>query len=155
LNSIAESGAGANDIHDKRVAQLYSMSKSTITVDCSYIPPASQYESGPIEDGSLELKLPKYDTYREETSDCSIQRNPYDKQDIRYKYCLESNAKIIARNMKEDSEIHAEENTKRANANSLWLRTRIITKTIPLWSKCPESVEVGYNKYTNIWKILE
>ncbi len=164
LNSIAESGAGANDIHDKRVAQLDFMRKSAITVDCYYIPPASQYESGPIEDHSTELT--KYSTYsyRRDTRDCSIAPKIAGYEDSwlsNYKYCLQSNARIIAENAKEDAQVHAkaaaeqtEENTKRANSYSLWLRTRIIYKTIPVWSKCPESVEVGYNKYTGIWKIL-
>ena len=169
VNSIAESGASTDDIHDKRVAQLDSMRKSAITVDCYYIPPASQYESGPIEDHSTELinstyseRLKALNRIGSETSDCSIQRNPYDKQDTRYKYCLESNARITAKNAENHAQERArevadqtEENTKRANSYSLWLRTRIISKTIPVWSKCPESVEVGYNKYTGIWKILE
>ena len=160
VNSIAESGASTDDIHDKRVAQLDSMRKSAITVDCSYIPPASQYESGPIEDRTSESKLPKYrsESESEYTEDCSISQ----RINSLYKLCLASNARIIARNSEKDAQerakavaVQTEENTKRVNANRLWLRTRVITKTILVWSKCPESVEVGYNKYTNIWKILE
>ncbi len=165
VNSIAESGASTDDIHDKRVAQLDSMRKSAITVDCSYIPPASQYESGPIEDRTSESKLPKYRSESEYTEDCSISQ----RINSLYKLCLASNARIIARNSEKDAQeraddaqerakavaVQTEENTKRVNANRLWLRTRVITKTIPVWSKCPESVEVGYNKYTDIWKILE
>ena len=117
MNSIAESGATANDIHDQRVAQLDSMNKSAITVDCRYVPPESGYEEG--------------GNYFKNDCDTYLRIDP-NTQDRYYVECMIENRRY----------------------HNQWIYSRVLTKTIPVWSKCPDSVEVGYNKYTNIWKIL-
>ncbi|MEI6336090.1 MAG: hypothetical protein WCS87_16140 [Methylococcaceae bacterium] len=120
VNSIAESGVSANDIHDQRVVRLHSMNKSLITVDCYYVPTVSQYESPP--------SAPTY-----AINDCDAYPYNGSFRDT----CLKENEKAVN------------------DVYQSWVISRILKKTIPVWSKCPESVEVGYNKYTHIWKILE